>query len=228
MTQQKSKEALEQIEAGLGKANLFIEKNSKNIIYGGAAIVLVVAAYFAYQNWYKKPLEQEAQAQIFQAQQAFEQDSLQLALDGDGSFLGFAEVAERYGRTAAGNAACFYAGVSYLYLGQYEDAIVYLKKYSGGGLLGRALSQGNIGDAYLELGDLDNALKYYRKAVRASDNPMTAPRFLAKAALVLEQQGKYADAAGLYEQIRSDYFNSPEANDAEKHIAKLKILTDRE
>jgi tetratricopeptide (TPR) repeat protein len=147
-------------------------------------------------------------------------------LDGDGSFLGFLEVADRYSSTAAGNAACFYAGIAYLHLGQYEDAVTYLKKHSGGGLFGKALSLGNIGDAYSELGELDNALQYYKKAASASDNTMTTPRFFAKAAMILEQQGEYGEAVKLYEKIQHEYFNSTEANDAEKRIARLKVLMD--
>jgi tetratricopeptide (TPR) repeat protein len=219
-----SAEPLDKIEAGLGKAELFVEQNRKNLIYGVIAIIIVVSAFFAYRNWYKAPLEEEAQAQLFQAQQVFETDSLQLALDGDGSFLGFVEVADRYSNTAAGNTACFYAGISYLHLGQYDDALTYLKKYSGGGLFGKALALGNIGDAYSELGEFDDAVRYYKKAAAASNNPMTAPRFLAKAALVLEQQGEYSEASKLYEKIQHEYFNSSEANDAEKRIARLKIL----
>jgi tetratricopeptide (TPR) repeat protein len=154
----------------------------------------------------------------------FEQNSLQPALDGDGSFLGFVEVADRYGSTAAGNLACFYAGVSYLHLEQYEEAITYLKKYSGKGVFGQALALGNIGDAYTELGNLDEALTYYKKAAKASDNSMTAPRFLAKAALILEQQSNYDEAIRLYEQIQREYANSSESSDAEKHIARAKAL----
>jgi tetratricopeptide (TPR) repeat protein len=109
-------------------------------------------------------------------------------------------------------------------LEQYEEAITYLKKYSGKGVFGQALALGNIGDAYTELGDLDEALAYYKKAAKASDNSMTAPRFWAKAALVLEQQNNYDEAIRLYEKIQHEYSNSSEANDAEKRIARAKVL----
>jgi tetratricopeptide (TPR) repeat protein len=226
MAQQKSSapKHIGKIEAGIGKAELFIEQHSKNIIYAIAAVILVVATFFAYKKWYKEPLEEEAQAQLFQAQQLFESDSMRLAIEGDGSFLGFVEVADRYSRTDAGNAARFYAGIAYLHTGQYEEAIEILKKYKGSGLFGKALAFGNIGDAYTELGEWDEALKYYKKAANACDNAMTTPRFLAKAALVAQQLEKYTDAMEFYEQIQHQYYNSTEANDAEKYIARLKIL----
>jgi tetratricopeptide (TPR) repeat protein len=223
-----SHEPLDHIQAGLTKAESFIEQNRRNITYGLAAVIIVVAAFFAYKKWYKAPLEEEAQAQLFMAQQTFERDSMRLALEGDGSFLGLVEVAQRYSRTAAGNAARMYAGIAYLYLGEYEEAIAILKKYSGSGLLGKALALGNIGDAYTELGDLEQAAAYYKKAARASDNSLTTPRFLAKAGLTLEKQGKYHDALEAYERIGHEYYNSTEANDAEKHVARLKELINQQ
>lgn len=220
-----AEERLVSIEQGLDKAEVFITEHRQKLIYGVLAIIIVVAAWFGYANWVKEPREEKAQSELFIAQQMFEQDSLRLALEGDGSFLGFIDVADTYGRTAAGNVACFYAGLSYLHLGQYEEALTYLKRYSGHGLLGKALALGNIGDAYSELGDLDEALSYYKKAAKASDNMLTSPRFLAKAALVLEQQGNYADAIGLYERIQAEYANSSESSDADKRIARAKILS---
>ncbi|GHT10630.1 hypothetical protein AGMMS4956_02300 [Bacteroidia bacterium] len=223
-----TEENLEHIEHGLSKAEVFIEKYQRTLFYAGAAVILLAGAYLGYKYWYQVPLEEEAQAQLFRAQQLFEIDSLQLALNGDGSFLGLTDVADQYSSTLAGDAACFYAGVAYLHLGQYEDALTYLKRSKGKDWLGKALLLGNMGDAYSELGDLDKAARYYKKAAGVSDNSMTAPRFFAKAALVLEKQGNYAEAIRLYEKIQHNFANTTEANDAEKHIARAKVLSAKE
>ncbi|GHU95260.1 hypothetical protein FACS1894156_4600 [Bacteroidia bacterium] len=223
-----TQENLEHIEHGLSKAEVFIEKYQRTLLYAGIAAIILAGAYLGYKYWYKAPLEEEAQAQLFQAQQWFGADSLQMALNGDGSFLGLTDVADQYSSTAAGNAACFYAGIAYLHLGQYEDALAYFKRSKGKDWLGKALLLGNIGDAYSELGDLDEAARYYKKAAGVSDNAMTAPRFFAKAALVLEKQGNYAEAIRLYEKIQHNFSNTTEANDAEKHIARAKVLSGKE
>lgn len=217
-------ENLEKLEHTLSNAESFVLKFQKQLIYGFATAVLLVAAYFAYQNWYKAPLEEEAQAQMFTAVQYFEQDSLSAALNGDGVNLGLLDIEDRYGNTKAGNLAAYYVGLCYMYTETYDEAISYLKKYSPADKLGKALSAGNIGDAYSELKDYDNALVYYKKAASADHSRLTTPRFLMKAGLVLEAQGKYAEAAKCYQQIKSDFPDTSEGREAEKYIARAQML----
>ena len=73
---------------------------------------------------------QEAMAQTFLAEQYFRADSFALALNGDGNAYGFKKIIDEYG-TLAGEAVYFYAGICELQLGQYKNAIDYLKKYDG-------------------------------------------------------------------------------------------------
>ncbi|MDR1225450.1 MAG: tetratricopeptide repeat protein [Prevotellaceae bacterium] len=214
---------LEHIEETLTRAELFIEKHQKNLLYGGLALLILVGGYFAYKYWYRLPLEEEAQSQMFVAVQSFEKDSLQTALNGDGTNLGLLEVADRYSGTAAGNLASYYAGVAYLHLGQYEDAISYLEKFSGHGLIGKALAIGNIGDAYSELGSLDKAVAYYKKAAGANANQMTSPRFLVKAGVVYEKLEDYKSALAVYQQLQKDYPTTTEGRDAEKYITRVQV-----
>ena len=220
-------ENLEIIEHTLTNAETFIQKYQKQVVYGFGAVILVVASYFAYQNWYKAPLEEEAQSQMFVAVQYFEQDSLNMALNGDGSNLGLLDVEERYGSAKAGNLARYYIGLSYLYTGSYEEAIAYLKKYSPADKMSRALSLGNIGDAYSELQEYGNAASYYKKAVKASDSRLTAPRYLMKAGLALEAEGKYAEAAKLYEQIKKKFPDTSEGREADKYVARAQVLAEQ-
>ena len=53
----------------------------------------------------------------------YEKDSFNLAINGDGTNPGFLDIIEDYSATPAGNLANYYVGVSYLHLGQYEDAL---------------------------------------------------------------------------------------------------------
>ena len=54
---------------------------------------------------YVSPLEIEAQTEMFVAEQYFAKDSFNLALNGDGNYPGFIEIAEDYSVTKAGNLA---------------------------------------------------------------------------------------------------------------------------
>ncbi len=72
----------------------------------------------------------EAQSQMYQAERYLEMDSLKLALNGDGNYLGFLDIVKDYKFTKAGNLAKYCAGICYLHLGNYNEAIDFLDKYS--------------------------------------------------------------------------------------------------
>lgn len=58
-------------------------------------LVVIIAGYFGYNRFIAEPHAQEAANQIFGAQNYFEKDSFNLALNGDGNVLGFIEIAEQ-------------------------------------------------------------------------------------------------------------------------------------
>ncbi|MDR1022640.1 MAG: tetratricopeptide repeat protein [Prevotellaceae bacterium] len=212
------------IEHSLTNVEVFVEKYQKPLIYVVVGLVLAVGIFFAYKSWYKAPLEEEAQSQMFAAVQYFEQDSLTLALNGDGSNLGLLDIEDRYGSTKAGNLACYYAGLAYLYTGLYDEALTFFKKYSPDDKLSKALVNGNIGDTYSELQDYDKAISHYKKAAGSNHSRLTAPRYLMKAGSLIEQQGKYAEAKKIYEQVKKDFPATPEGQEADKYIARTQLL----
>ena len=70
----------------------------------------------------------------------------------------------------AANVSNYYAGVSYLKLKDYNNAINYLKSFSSNDELIQARSYSLIGDAYTELEDYDNAVSFFKKAVNYKPN----------------------------------------------------------
>ena len=68
---------------------------------------------------------------------------------------------------------------------------------------------------------MDNAIENYKKAVAAADNETTAPTYLYRAALAIEQKGNKKDALELYKELNTKYPNSQEGMAAEITIAKL-------
>lgn len=206
------------------KVEDFYSRNKKNINIALIAIVAIVAGYFAYNNYYKAPREIEAQNAIFMAQKYFEVDSFSLALKGNDQFQGFEAVADEFGGTKAGNLAHYYAGICLLRTGAYQEAIDQLEKFSTSNELVAPLAEGAIGDAYVELADLDNGVKHYLKAAKMSKNKLTSPIFWKKAGLVFEEQKNYGEAVDAYSTIKNDYAEAQEAQDIDKYIARATAL----
>nr|WP_320000424.1 tetratricopeptide repeat protein [uncultured Draconibacterium sp.] len=218
----KQDDNLQELESALTKTEQFVEDNSKIISYVVGGIIIVVAAYLGFNKFYIQPKEDEAISQMFMAENYFEKDSFNLAINGDGNYLGFLDIIDDYGMTKSANRAKYYTGISYLYLGQYEDALDYLNDFETDDLLLAPVAEGAKGDAYLELGETDSALKQYKKAYAASDNELTAPVYMMKAANLLESMDELEDALALYEGIKAEYPQTTEGTNAERYIARIK------
>ena len=188
------------------------------------AIIVIVLGYIGYKKLYLGPKEKEAQGQMFMAQKYFEMDSLNLALNGDGNYLGFLSIIDDYGITKSGNLANYYAGMCYLKKGEFDNAIEHLKKFSSDDEFLSSLSLGAIGDAYMELGDNDKALDFYLKAAKNKENDFTSAQFYLKAGFVYEELKQFDKALEQYEKIKKDFFRSYESRDIDKYIERVKGL----
>ncbi len=214
---------LQELESALTKTERFIEDNQNMITYVVGGIILVVILFLGYSKFYLQPKEDEALSQMFMAENYFEKDSFNLAINGDGNYLGFLDIIDDYGITKSANRAKYYTGISYLHLGQYEDALDYLKDFKTDDLLLAPIVEGAQGDALLELGETDDALKQYKKAISVSDNELTTPVYMMKAASLLETMDELEDALALYEEIKEKYPTSTEGTNIDKFIARIKL-----
>ena len=216
----KTDDQFAQIEETLTKTEQFIEDNQKNLMTGVGIIIGLIAIVIGYQNLYLAPMEKEAQAEMYMAELYFQKDSFNLALNGDGQYLGFVDIADEYSSTKAGKLANYYAGLSYLNSGNFESAIEYLEDFSSDDIILSSLALGCIGDAYMELSDTDNALAYYEDASSYSNNEFTTPRYMIKQAMIHESNGDFEDALELYKEIEKNYKTSREGNGIEKYISR--------
>lgn len=220
-------ETIDGAKAPLGNAESFIEKNKKIISAFIIGAVVGVGGWFAYKYFVAAPKELAAQEAVFKAQFYFEKDSFNLALNGKGDTPGFLAVIDDYSGTKVANTAKFYAGRCYMGLGKFDDAIAMLDGYSSGDYFTTAQALGLIGDAYSEKGDAEQALEYYKKAADKADNNLTTPVFLNKAAGILQDQKKYAEALELYTQVRDKYYyagGGQIGQEADRNIAIVKAL----
>jgi len=213
-------ERLENVEEALSKTEQWIEDNQKTLWTILIAVLLVAVGIF-FVTKYMNKRNATASAQIFKAQQYFENEQYENALNGDGNNLGFLDVISDYGSTKTGKLAQYYAGISYMKMGNYNDAIEHLKKYSGNDQILAPMALGAIGDCYMELGDNQNAVSYYGKAARKNPNDFTSPMFLVKEGMTYEIMGNYSKALEAYKLLKKDYPLSNEAFDISRNIAFL-------
>lgn len=225
-TVEKDPEAV--IGSAIGKTEAWIMMNGRKLLIALGVVIVIVGGFFGYRYLVAGPKAEKASAMMFMAQQQFAIDSFALALHGDGNFAGFLDVIARHGSTPEGNLAKHYAGVCFLRLGQYEQALEYLKKFnpvSGApASLLNAQNFGLQGDAYSQLQNFKEAAPMYDKAVQASDNTLTAPYYLKKAGAVYEALGEYAKALEAYKKISIEYASSMEARDIQKYIGRVEQL----
>lgn len=214
---------LKDLESALSSTEQFIEDNQKILTIIVAAIVIIIGGYLLLKRFYLMPLNKEAQSQMYVAQQYFERDSFRLALEGDGNYLGFIDIMDEYRLTRAGKLARYYSGISYLQLGDYETAIDHLKKFKTKDVLIAPIATGAIGDAKVELGEMEEAVDWYLKAAKNYENEFTTPIYLLKAGEIFEKLGKYEQAFELYTRIEKDFPQSTEGRNIEKYITRTRL-----
>ena len=218
-----SPDRMKNVGETLTKTEQFLEENYKILgIILGVIVALVVIFWLG--RMYLNKRNTEAQSQIYQAERYLEMDSLYLALNGDGNYLGFLDIASDYKFTNAGNLACYSAGICYLHLGQFDEAIEMLGKYRKKDRIIGSLAIGATGDAYVELGETEKGISKYLEAAAYAGNSFNTPLFLMKAGELYELDGNYAEALKLYERIQDEYPESTEGSSVEKYIARAKLL----
>ena len=224
MAMEKEEAPIVDVAEAFSKTELYIEQNKKSLMTIAGVIIVLVGGYFAYKYWYVAGEETKARTEMFKAEQYFEKDSLNKAINGDGTSSGFIQIADDYGITPSGNLAEYYLGMCYLKQGKYEDAIEHLKSFSSKDQIVAPLATAAIGDANMELGKTDEAITYYLKAAEQNTNNFDTPICLKKAAMANEEKGNYADAVKLYERIKNEFTETTEAKDIDKYIARAKTL----
>jgi len=217
-------EPIVDIQQTYSRIEQYIIDNQKSLAIIIGSIIALVGFYFAWTKLYVEDQEVTANNEMFYAQQYFEQDSLDLAINGRADHKGFLAIADEYGITKAGNLAEYYLGMCYLKKGEYQNAIEHLSNFDGDDQVIAPLAIGAIGDAHMELGQTDEAISYYQQAADENKNNFTAPLFLKKAGLAYEEKGNYADAVKIYERIKIDFPETDQGKEIDKYIAHAKAL----
>ena len=225
-------EVFETLDSTASKTEEWVVKY-QNVILTFIGIVAVgVLGYLGYQNYVIEPKTKEAISELNQAQFYFElavnsQDSDSLykrALNGGEGKYGFLDIIKNYEGTTAAKLATYSAGMAYLNIKDYQNAIAYLDEFNSEDVLLGALAKGAIGDAFAQMGQLEEAFDYYVTASNVNNNMYSTPKFLYKAAMIGSKLGKDSQALTYLERIDKEFKESQEANMVAVQIAKLKSI----
>ena len=189
-----------------------------------AVLVVVAGGYYAYATFILKPKEEKAADLIYKAQQYFAADSSKKVLEGDETAKGVLYIISNYGGTKSANLAKYYAGISYLKLGEFAKAIDFLKDFKTDAKQVQLVAYGSLGDAYAESGNKGEALEYYIKAGNTFDKDESASaEYLFRAALLSETIGKEDKALELYKVIKEKYPKTEKGSQVDKYISRLSV-----
>ena len=217
-TFKKEEEQLENVNEALSTTGQWIEKNSNMLTWIVTAIVLVVLGIIALNNYVFKPKAIEASNENAKAVVYFQNGDFEKALNGDDAeCLGFEQIAEDYKLYQEGKLAALYAGVCYYNLGDNEQAIHFLSRFSAKDVNINPATQQLLGDVYVELEEYAKAVKMFESAAE-SRNELIAPMSLKKAGIVYLKLENRKAALHAFETIKNKYPTAQEASDIDKYI----------
>jgi len=203
----------------------FYDRYGKKASIALSLILILVLGFFAYKQFILDPKEKQATEAMFRAEDYFRIDSVGLALHGDNVNAGFLKIISRYGGTKAANLASFYAGSCYLKLGDFNNAVKYLKEFKTPAIQVQAKAYGLLGDAYSELNNKTEAVEEYKKAgTLFEQDEIISPEYLFRAGYLYESMGKDQDAISMYQLIKDKYPASPRGFDIDRYLARLGVV----
>ncbi len=212
------------LEEAVSASEAFIIKYKNKFLTVVGAIVIVVVGILGYQKFISEPNEKKAAEALFQGEQYFNADNFEAALKGDSlGYAGFLTVADKFSGTEAGNLANAYAGICYAQLGQYEEAIKFLDKFSADDQLVSPALMGTMGNCYAQLGQFEKAAATLMKAADKADSHALSPVYLIQAGQIYEKLGKNSEAIKAYKTVKEKYFNSYQSMEVDKYIERASI-----
>ncbi len=220
-------EVFSTLDSSASKTEQWVARNQTYILGVIGVVAVAVLAFLGYQRFIQEPREASASNELFYPLQYFSQaqqnptqaDSLYtLALEGAEGKYGLLDIVDEYSGTRAANLARYTAGISYMNLKEYQQAIAFLEDFKTEDAMLGPISLGNIGDAFMQLGQESDALGYYERAIKKDENDFTTPLYLQKAGVAALKLGQNDLALEYFSRIRDDYPNSGQANGVEAYI----------
>ena len=221
LQEHRGQDTLDVIDEKVMQGEQFFERHGKKIMNGVGAIVLIALGIFAYIKFVKEPKNVKASTQLFVSEEQFIMGQDSLALKGAGG-PGFEAIAKNFSGTDAANLAHAYSGICLYDMGKYQEALAELQKFSSDEALVAPSIQRMIGDCYVQLGKLEDAVKAYESAAKSANSEAISPSCLIKAGHVYEKLGKYDQAVKAYQEVKDKYYTAPEAEMVEADLIRAR------
>lgn len=230
--QSSTAEVFETLDVTANRTESIVAKYQNYILSIMVVVVVISLSYLGYEKFVEEPKSIEAASELNRAQYYFDlalnssnADSLYLrALNGGDGRYGFLDIIENYGGTPAAKLATYSAGMSYLNIRDYENAIKYLDRFDSNDIMLGALAKGAIGDAFANLGQKNEAFDYYVKAFKMSDNNYSTPKYLFKASIIGLEIGKNSTSIKFLKRIKNEYPDAFEADMLDLQIGRIENI----
>lgn len=199
-------EVFKDLDRGALDTERFIEKHAKTLIAIFVGLLVLVLGYFAYQQFYFQPRNEEATLSYLAAQKNMAEGKQDLALGGKSAANpGYLGTLKDFGDTKAGKLSAYNAGLLKFKEGKYQEAYDLLDQFSSKNEVLMALKYGAMADAQLNLNKNEEALSLLDQATTASDDPYTSYYFTRKAGIVALALKKKEAAKKYFSAIDEKY-----------------------
>ena len=205
-------------------------KNNEKIIYGVLlGILVVIILIIALFRFIITPRNQKAAEAIMAPIEQYTLglstgDSLAFAaaLEGNEETDGFLTIIDDYSSTKAANTAKYYAALCYLQQHNTDEALDMLLKYKKNDKNVWYSAQMLIGDLYDEQGDVENAKKYYKHAIKGNTE-LVAPVAAYKLGMLFEREENWNEAYNQYQFIQDKFYERYTQMGVAKNLERTKI-----
>ena len=217
---EETRTSIDKINDSLTGLSESVQKNKKKIATVAIILAAIIIGVLVYIFLINKPAVAKQDNAIAQADR-------ELLMTGNDSIATemYLKVAE--GGHDAGNRAKLMAAIGLYEQAKYEEAIKCLKAYSASDDIIGAAAYSLLGDCYVNIDKLDEAVSAFKDAITQSDNnAYYTPVFMVKLAHVYNAQKNHQEEANLYQEIIEKYpeFLSTSGFNIKKDLERAKIL----
>lgn len=199
-------EVFKDLDRGALDTEKFLEKHAKTLMIVFGALLVAVLGYFAFQQFYEAPRNEEATLSYLAAQKNLADGKDDLALGGKSAANpGYLGTYNEYSGTKVGKLSAYNAGLIKFKEGKYQESYDLIDKFSSDNKILMALKYGAMADCQANLNKSDDALALLDKAISASDDPYTSYYFTRKAGIVALSLKKNAEAKKYFSTIDEKY-----------------------
>ena len=199
-------EVFKDLDRGALDTEKFLEKNARTLMIVFGALLVAVLGYFAFQQFYEAPRNEEATLSYLAAQKNLADGKDELALGGKSAANpGYLGTYKEYSGTKVGKLSSYNAGLIKFKEGKYQEAYDLIDNFSSDNKILMALKYGAMADCQANLNKSNDALSLLDKAISASDDPYTSYYFTRKAGITALALKKNVEAKKHFSTIDEKY-----------------------